>query len=82
MKYLGLEAATSLRARHSDIQAAHSVFELPVGKVAVNGNLCILTASDILSVHMVPNYPALEDGSQYDWATVVRVKLIGINDVT
>jgi len=81
IKYLGDEAAISLRARHSDIQAASNVFELPVGQVAVDGNLCTLTVPDFLSIMMAPNYAVADDGSLYDWSTVGRVKLMGINDV-
>jgi hypothetical protein len=80
IEYLGEEAATSLQARHSDIQAAHSVFELLVGHVSVDGNLCTLDMPNLLSIQMVPNYPELMDGSQYDWSTVSRVKLMGINN--
>lgn len=73
--------ANALQARHSDIQAASSVFELPVGKVTINGNLCTLVASDSLSIEMVPNYEIIDDGSLYDWATVGRVKFMRINNV-
>jgi hypothetical protein len=81
IKYLGEEAAASLQARHSDIQAASSIYELLVGHVSVDGNTCTLEVPNLLTILMVPNYPALEDGSQYDWSTVTRVKLMGINDV-
>ena len=81
IKYLGEEAAISLQARHSDIQAASNVFELLVGQVSVDGNLCTLTDSDFLSIEMVPNYAAADDGSLCDWSTVGRVKLMRINDV-
>ena len=81
IEYLGEEAAISLQARHSDIQAASNVFELPVGQVSVDGNLCTLTVPDVLSIVMAPNYAAAVDGSSYDWSTVERVKLMGINDV-
>tara|TARA_R110000782_G_scaffold82642_1_gene162406 strand:+ start:138 stop:506 length:369 start_codon:yes stop_codon:yes gene_type:complete len=81
IEYLGEEAAASLQARHSDIQAASSVYELLVGRVSIDGNLCVLESPNFLLIQMVPNYPALVDGSQYDWSTVARVKLMGINDV-
>lgn len=81
IKYLGEEAAASLQARHSDIQAASSVNELLVGQVLIDANRCTLQMRNLLLIQMVPNYPALEDGKQYDWSTVARVKLIGINDV-
>lgn len=81
IQYLGEEAAAFLQARHSDIQAASSVRELLVGQVSVDGNLCMLEMPNLLAIQMVPNYPALMDGSQYDWSTVARVKLMGINDV-
>lgn len=81
IKYLGEEAAISLQARHSDIQAAGNVFELPIGHVSVDGELCIVTVPDSLTIVMAPNYPATTDGSLYDWSTVGRVKLMGINDV-
>ena len=82
IQYLGEEAAVYLQARHSDIQAASSVCELLVGQVSVNGNLCTLEMPKLLSIQMVPNYPVLTDGSQYDWSTVARIKLMGINDVS
>lgn len=81
IQYLGEEAAASLQARHSDIQAASSVLELLVGEVFTDGNLCTFEMPNLLSIRMVPNYPPLSDGSQYDWSTVARVKLMGINDV-
>lgn len=81
IKYLGEHAAIFLRARHSDIQAARNVFELPAGRILIEGNLCTLTAPDFLSIVMTPNYTAANDGSSYDWSTVGRVKLMGINDV-
>lgn len=81
IEYLGEGAAASLRARHSDILAASNVFELLVGQVSVNGNLCTLTVPNLLSLEMAPNYAIPDDGSVYDWSTVERVKLMGINDV-
>lgn len=81
IKYLGKDVAIFLRARHSDIQAARNVFELLVGRVLIEGNLCTLVVPDILSIVMTPNYFAANDGSFYDWSTVGRVKLMGINDV-
>lgn len=81
IQYLGEKAAISLQARHSDIQAADNVFELPVGQVSVNGNLCTLTIPDFLSIVLAPNYPDIGNGSLYDWSTVGRVKLMGINNV-
>ena len=81
IQYLGEEAAASLQARHSDIQAASSILELLVGQVSTEGNFCTLEVPNLLSIRMVPNYPTLSDGSQYDWSTVTRVKLMGINDV-
>lgn len=78
---LGEEAAISLQARHSDIQAASNVFELPVGQVYVDGNLCTLTVPNVLSIVMTPNYAVAADGTLYDWSTVGRVKFMGINDV-
>lgn len=81
IQYLGEEAAESLQARHSDILAASNVYELLVGKVTVVGSLCTLEVPNLLSIQMVPNYPALVDGSQYDWSTVARIKIMGINNV-
>lgn len=80
IEYLGEKAATSLQARHSDIQAANNVYELLVGQISVVGNLCTLE-TELLVIQMTPNYPALVDGSHYDWLTVARVKLMRINDV-
>lgn len=82
IQYLGEEAAASLQARHADIQAASNVYELLVGQVSVDGNLCTLEMLNLLSIQMMPNYPVLTDGSQYDWSTVTRIKLMGINDVS
>lgn len=81
VKFLGEQAAISLRARHADLQAADNVFELPVGQVSVNDNLCTVTVKDVLSIVMTPNYAAATDGRAFDWSTVGRVKLMGINDV-
>lgn len=81
MQLLGEEAAVCLQARLSDIQAARNVFELLVGEVAVDGNLCTLTVPDILSIVMVPNYGAASSSDLYDWSTVGRIKVMGINDV-
>lgn len=82
VQYLGEEAATSLQARHSDIQAAENIFELLVGQVTIDGNSCTLEVPNLLSIRMAPNYAVLEDDLQYDWATVGRVKLMGVNDVS
>ncbi len=81
IKYLGEEAAISLQARHSDIQAASNVYELPLGQISIVGNLCTLVVPDVLSLIMAPNYPTGDDGNLYDWSTVGRVKMMGINDV-
>ncbi|MBB4286081.1 hypothetical protein [Roseospira goensis] len=80
-EHLGEEAATCLQARHSDIQAAKNVYELPLGRVSIDGNFCAFTFRSILSIFMVPNYGAVEDDGIYDWSTVGRVKIVGINDV-
>jgi hypothetical protein len=71
----------SLYARHADLLAADNVFELPVGAVSINDNLCTLTIQDILSIVMTPNYAVATDSRAYDWSTVGRIKLIGVNDV-
>lgn len=81
VEYLGKEAAALLQARHSDIMAASNVFEIPVGQVSVDGNLCTLNVSNILSIELAPNYPPQKEDSLYDWNTVERVKVIGINNV-
>ena len=81
LQHLGEKAAVCLQARHSDIQAARNVFELLVGQVAVEGNLCTLTVPDVLSIVMAPNYGARNGDDLYDWSTVGRVKVMGINDV-
>jgi len=81
IKYLGEEAATTLHARHADLQAADNVFDLLVGQVSVEGNHCTLTVKDVLSIVMSPNYAAAANGNAYDWSTVGRIKLMGINDV-
>lgn len=79
IEYLGEEAAIYLQARHADIQAASNVFELLVGEISVDGNLCTLRVPEFLSVTMAPNYAVADDGILYDWSTVGRVKLMGIN---
>ena len=81
IKYIGEEAAKILQARHADLEAADNVFELPVGQVSVNDNLCTLTLQDVLSIEMSPNYAIACEGSMFDWSTVGRVKLMRINDV-
>jgi hypothetical protein len=80
-KVLGEVAAASLQARHADMEAADNVFDLPVGNIAVDHNLCTLTVSNVLSIVMSPNYAAANDGTVLDWSTVRRIKLVGINDV-
>lgn len=79
INYLGEEAAINLQARHSDLQAAGNIYELPVGKIFVDGNLCTLKISGLLTIVMTPNYPS--DGGLFDWSTVRRVRLTGINHV-
>ena len=81
IEYLGEEAAISLQARHSDIQAAGNVYELPFGRISVNANNCTLIVPNILSISMIPNYVTANGTVSYDWSTVGRVKLMGINDV-
>ena len=81
VRHLGDEAATSLKARQADIQAARNVFELLVGDLAVDGNTCTLRIPGLLAIEMEPNYPNHNEGGLYDWATVSRVKLMKINDV-
>lgn len=81
VRHLGEKAAVCLQARHSDILAAGNVFELVVGQLTVEGNLCTLTVPDILSILMAPNYGAGDSGYLYDWSTVERIKVMGINDV-
>jgi len=71
----------SLQARHADLQAADNVFDLLVGQVSVHDDVCTLTVKDLLSIVMSPNYAAAASGSAYDWSTVGRIKLMGINDV-
>jgi len=71
----------SLHGRHSDIQAAGNVFELPVGQVITDGPICTLVVPDELKIEMVPNYAAAGEGNLYDWSTVTRVKIMRINDV-
>jgi hypothetical protein len=80
-KLLGDDAAASLQARHADLQAADNVFQLPVGEVTVSQNTCTLIVRNVLSIVMAPNYPAANDGAVFDWSTVGRVKLMGVNDV-
>lgn len=81
IQHLGKQAAISLQARHADIQAARNVFELLVGQVAVEGGVCTLTIPDVLSITLVPNYGASDSVKLYDWSTVERIKVTGINNV-
>ena len=81
VKFLGEEAAICLQGRHSDIQAADNVSELPFGDVCIEENSCSLTVSNLLSIIMVPNYATISDDAQYDWPTVKRVKIMRNNDV-
>ena len=78
---LGKEAAICLHARHADVLAASNISELPVGQVSIDGNLCTLAVPGVLSIVMTPNYGAVGDDSLYDWTTVERVKVMGINNV-
>ena len=70
-----------MQARHSDIQAARSVFELLVGQINFEENLCTVSVPDVLSILLAPNYGAASSGMAYDRSTVGRVKVMGINDV-
>ena len=79
VQQLGVEAEVCLQARHSVIQAARNVFELLVGGVTIEGNLCTLSVPDVLSIVIAPNYG--DSGYLYDWSTVERIKVMGINDV-
>lgn len=81
VKLLGETAALSLQARHADLEAADNVFDLPIGKITVNRNVCTLTVPNVLSISMSPNYATANDGTVLDWSTVRRIKLMGINDV-
>lgn len=80
-KQLGVEAARSLQARHADLQAAENINDVLVGQISIDENLCILTMQDLLTIEMIPNYGPIEEGDVYDWSTVERVKIVGINDV-
>lgn len=75
---LGEDAALSLQARHADLQAANTVLELPIGELEMHGIYCTLKFRDILTILMAPNYGTAE---AYDWSTVRRIKLLGVNDV-
>ena len=81
IKYLGENSANCLKARHSDIQAAHNVFDLPFGLLSIEGNFCTLVVSGVLSIEMIPNYGSIGDDEFYDWETIERVKVMGINNV-
>ena len=81
IEYLGNEAAKSLQARHADIEAAGNIYELLVGRVTTDEDRCALVVSDILTIKMIQNYTASSDGTIYDWSTVSRVKIVGINHV-
>lgn len=63
------------------MQAASNVFELPVGEITVNQNICTLTVSNVLSILISPNYAVANDGTVLDWSTVGRVKLMRVNNV-
>lgn len=63
------------------MQAASNVFELPVGEITVNQNICTLTVSNVLSILISPNYAVANDGAVLDWSTVGRVKLMRVNNV-
>jgi hypothetical protein len=81
VRHLGEKEAICLQARHADIQAAQNVFDLLVGRVSIEGNVCTWQVPELLSIALTPNYGVATDGGQYDWATVARVKVMGINDV-
>jgi hypothetical protein len=81
IKYLGEEAASFLWDRHADIQASSNVFELPVGQISVDGNLCTLQVQNLLFIVLSPNHALIDNEGLYDWSTVGRVKIMRINDV-
>lgn len=81
VKYLGEKAALSLQARHSDLQAASNIYDMPIGEIKIYDNVCMLTVQSTLSIEMSPNYGINNDDLLYDWSTVLRVKIMGINDV-
>lgn len=81
VNYLGETAAISLGARHSDLQAASNVFSLPVGNVSIEGGVCTWDVRPELSIEMEPNYPTTASNETYDWSTVQRVKILGVNGV-
>lgn len=62
------------------MQAASNVFDLPVGEIEIDRNVCTLIVPNVLSIVMSPNYATANDGTVLDWSTVGRVKLMGIND--
>jgi hypothetical protein len=81
IKSLGAVSADALHARLSDIQAALNVFDLPVGNVTIYENNCHYIYKDLVRVLMVPNYGVIDPGEVFDWESVHRIKIMGINDV-
>ena len=71
-----------LQARLADMQASETVFDLPLGKPVLNGNDCTLQYKNSFSIQLTHGYRDLEAGQAYDWKTVKRVKIMGINNVT
>lgn len=81
IKHIGSKAAKLLQVRHSDILAASNIFDLPIGNITFNRNECRIVSSDILSLAIVPNYRLDNENDLFDWETVERVKIVGINNV-
>lgn len=80
-EYIGEEAAKLLQARHSDIQAAMNIYDLPIGYITFDKNVCTLKVSEILSLAIVPNYRLANEIDLFDWSTVERIKIMRINNV-
>jgi hypothetical protein len=81
IKCFGEEIAKSLQTVHSDIQAAANIYELPIVQITVDDNTCTLKFSNFLSLLIVPNYEIGNDDDIFDWNTVERVKIMGVNNV-
>lgn len=78
---LGEERALFLQARLADIQASDTVFDLPLGERSITNNDCTLKYKNSFSIRLTPNYGPLGAGQAYDWTTVRRVKIMGVNNV-
>lgn len=77
---LGEEIAKILQSRHADLLAVRTIYDLPLGRTTINGNVCEIRFGTTLTMEVVPNYPPPDHNEEYDWNTIERIKIMKIND--